>query len=364
MTFLFFFAIIAALILSHELGHFLAAKKTGVKVEEFGFGFPPRILKWKKGETTYSFNFFPIGGFVKILGENGEEDISDKEKKESFYFKSASVKAFIISAGILFNLLLAWALFSASFAIGTKEQISDEADLKSLGAKTAEIMIVSVNENGPAYASGLKTGDILLSLSSKNNSSFFLKTIDVQNFINLHRGEEIGITYKRGNTVSSLKTELKDVEAKKGALGIAMVRLATIKASWYKAVFKGLKQTALLTVEITFAIFYFFASLFKGTGFEQVAGPIGIFNIVGESVKFGLSYILQLSALLSINLAVINLLPFPALDGGRLLFIIIEKIKGAPINPKITNTVNSVGFAFLILLMIIITYKDITRIIY
>ncbi len=363
MTFLFFFAIIAVLILSHEFGHFLAAKKTGTKVEEFGFGFPPKILRWKKGETTYSLNLFPVGGFVKILGENSEENIPEKEKKRSFYFKPASVKAFIIMAGVLFNLLLAWALLSASFAMGTKEQISDDADLKSLGVKTAEIVIVDVDKNGPAFKVGLKTGDILLSLSSNNVLSLPLKIIDVQNFINAHRGEKIELTYKRGDSINSIKTELRDIEAKEGALGIAMVRLATIKENWYMAVFKGLKQTALLTVEITIAIFYFFAGLFKGTGFEQVAGPIGIFNIVGESAKFGLSYIFQLSALLSINLAIINILPFPALDGGRLLFIIIEKIKGSPINPKIANAINNSGFIILILLMIAITYKDISRII-
>lgn len=363
MTFLFFFAIIAMLILSHELGHFLAAKKTGTKVEEFGFGFPPKILKWKKGETTYSFNLFPVGGFVKILGESGDEDTSKEEKEKSFYFKPASVKAFIIIAGILFNLLLAWALLSASFAMGTKKQISDDENLKNLGVKTTEIIIVDVNENSSASNAGLKSGDILLSFSSKNDLSRPSKIIDVQNFINAHRGGEIELTYKREGEIKSVKTELKNIEAKEGALGIAMVRVATIKENWLNSIFKGLKQTAFLTVEITAAIFYFFASLFKGTGFEQVAGPIGIFNIVGESVKFGLSYILQLSALLSINLAIINFLPFPALDGGRLLFIIIEKIKGAPINPKIANAINSIGFAVLILLMIVITYKDITRII-
>lgn len=363
MTFLIFFAILVLLILSHEFGHFLVAKKTNTKVEEFGFGFPPKILGWKKGETTYSFNLFPIGGFVKILGENYDDDIPENEKEKSFYFKSASIKAFIVGAGVLFNLLLAWTLISASLGMGIKQQIKDDVDLKNINANIVEITVVDVEKDSPADKAGLKQGDVLLSLSSENNLVHVLKINDVQNFLNSHRGREIELTYKRNNSTASLKAKPRDVEAKDGALGIAMVRLATVKENWHSVVFKGLKQTVLYTTETAYAIFYFLVGLFKGTGFDQVAGPVGIFNIVDEAAKFGLSYILQLSALLSINLAVINFLPFPALDGGRLLFIAIEKIKGAPINPKIANTINSIGFALLLFLMIIITYKDITRII-
>lgn len=365
MTFLIFFIIIAVLILSHEFGHFLAAKLTDTKVEEFGFGFPPKIFWIKKGETIYSLNLFPIGGFVKILGEDGApvEEVglpnSEDASSRNFSFKPPVVQALIVSAGVLFNLILAWIFISISLNLGTFRQIDDD-----LAAPSANVMIVEVQKNSSAESVGLIPGDIITKLKFGDQvSEQPTKMAEVQNFINFNRGEEIEITYKRGEDVLVSAVKLKDVKAEEGALGIAMARIAFAKEPWYLAIWNGLKQTVFLTAGIAVAIFYFIVGLFQGVGFEQVAGPVGIFNIVGQTARFGFVHLIQLTAILSINLAIINFFPFPALDGGRLLIILIEKLKGSPMNYKVINLIHSVGFALLIFLMLLVTYQDILRLI-
>ena len=368
MVFLIFFIIIAVLILSHEFGHFLAAKLTNTKVEEFGFGFPPKIFWRKRGETIYSFNLFPIGGFVKILGEDGQSDVKhsvlDAEESRNFSFKSAGVQALIVSAGVLFNLILAWILISISLSLGSFQQIDDNFAEENI---KPQVIIVEVQKGSPAESAGLLPGDILIGYRIAELSGYAMaeptKMSEVQNFINSNRGKKIEITYKRGDVLFSSSAQLKDAKAEEGALGIAMARVAVIQEPWYAAIFKGLKQTAFLVFAVSAGIFYFIIGLFQGVGFEQVAGPVGIFNIVGKTAQFGLSHLIQLTALLSINLAIINFFPFPALDGGRLIVVLVEKIKGSPINYKVINLIHSVGFALLIFLMFLVTYQDILRLI-
>lgn len=359
LTFLIFFIILSILILSHEFGHFLAAKKTNTKVEEFGFGFPPKII-WKKiGETVYSFNLFPIGGFVKILGENGKEDDGEiNDRKRNFYFKPAWVKALILVSGVLFNLLAAWTLISVSLFLGSLKEIDDSAEV--YGAK---VVIVDVQKGSPADSIGIKAGDILNSLILENKTFEINRIKDVQNLVNENKAKEIEIVFERDGEIFTKKTKLREIEAEQGSLGVAMARAAIIKEPAHKAVIKGLRDTISLTAAVFYAIIYFIAGLFKGVGFEQVAGPIGIYNIIGKASQLGVSYLTQIAAILSINLAIINILPFPALDGGRLLFVIIEKIKGSPLNEKAVNTANFIGFAALIILMALVTYKDILRLI-
>lgn len=367
MSFLIFFIILSILVLSHELGHFLAAKYTNTKVEEFGFGFPPKIFWWKKGETTYSFNLFPIGGFVKILGENGEEKkepgnaANAEDKDRSFSFKPTYVKILILSAGVLFNLLFAWILLSFSLAAGSLTQISDD----DVSYPAPQVIITEILEGSPAEKIGLKPGDTIMRLAAPAINSLDISIIaDAQNFIKENRGKEIEITVKRGDgAVFSSKVNLRDIEPEKGALGIAMARAAIYKPPVYLAIIYGFRDTVFLTGAIAVAMFYFFAGLFQGQGFEQVAGPIGIFNIVSDASNLGISYLARLAAVLSINLAIINFLPFPALDGGRAFIVLIEKIKKSPFNQKYVNALNIAGFIILIILMLFITYNDILRII-
>lgn len=356
LTFIIFFIILSLLILSHEFGHFLIAKKTNTKVEEFGFGFPPKIFGKKIGETVYSLNLFPIGGFVRILGEDGlSEDASDKNR--NFSLKPFWVKSLILSAGVLFNLLLAWVLISVTLTLGSLKEVEDDA---VLGIGESKIIITQILEGSPAEAAGILPGSVITKISSAAGDITPIKTSEMQNFIQNNKGKEIEI-FTEGDGI--FKVKIRDIDAKDGALGVGLARAALIKEPFYLAIIKGFKETILFTMYTAAAIFYFIIGLFKGTGFENVAGPVGIFKIVGQAKTLGISYITQLAAILSINLAIINFLPFPALDGGRFLFAIIEKIKGTPLNQKAVNIANATGFFILIALMVIITYRDILKII-
>lgn len=362
-TFIIFFIILSILILSHELGHFLAAKKTNTKVEEFGFGFPPKIF-WKKfGETIYSFNLFPIGGFVRILGEDGISE-NTSEQNRNFSMKPFWVKSLILSAGVLFNLILAWILISVTLSLGNLKLAEDDEvmpDGKSL------VIITQILKGSPAEQAGITSESVITRLLSGNEEVIPAKASDVQNFIQNNKGKDITVFINdlslSQSEEKSFKVKLNNVDAKDGALGVGLARAAVIKEPFYLALIKGFKETILFTIYTAAAIFYFIAGLFQGTGFENVAGPVGIFKIVGQAKTLGISYITQLAAVLSINLAIINFLPFPALDGGRFLFAVIEKIKGSPLNQKAVNIANAAGFFILIGLMAVITYRDILRII-
>jgi regulator of sigma E protease len=341
---------LAVLILSHEFGHFIVAKKSGIRVDEFAFGFPPRLFKFKKGETVYSFNLIPFGGFVKIHGEEGQE----KDDLRSFASKPALVRALVISAGVIFNLILAWFLISIGFMTGLATSASSAPSYAKI--KDIKIAIIQIASNSPAELAGLRPGDELLG---------FATISEIQDFINSHKGKEIEIKYKRGEETGFVKMVPRtDPPAGQGAIGIAMDEVGFVRLPFYLAIWQGLKMTYQLTVTIAVLIFYFIIGAIKGlVGFESVMGPVGIVVATGAVAKLGFSYLLSFIALLSINLAVINILPFPALDGGRLLFLLIEKIKGSPVNPRFSSIVHTIGLAILLILMLAITYKDILKLI-
>lgn len=336
--------------MSHEFGHFIAAKKSGIRVDEFAFGFPPRLFKFQKGETLYSINLIPFGGFVKIHGEEGQ----DTQDSRSFASKPIRIKAMVIAAGVVFNLILAWFLLSSGFIIGLPTSTSSIP----AGAEISDvkITILQVVSDSPASQAGLKSGDEIAGFS---------KIEEAQKFINENKGKEIEINYKRDGAFSSVKLIPRiDPPAGQGAIGIAMDEVGIVRLPWYLSIWHGLKTTFLLTISITLAIFYFFVDLFRGlAGFDAVMGPVGIVSATGAVAKLGFSYLLSFIAILSINLAVINIIPFPALDGGRLLFLLIEKIKGSPISPRFSSIVHSIGLAILLILMLAITYKDILKLI-
>ncbi len=357
MSIILFIIILAILVLSHELGHFIFARLNKVKVEEFGFGFPPRLLGVKRGETLYSINALPLGGFVKIYGEEGQ----DLENKRSFANKPLHIRASILIAGVLFNLLLAWPALTTGYLVGAPVSMENN-DISGGTLSNKGVMIIQVQENTPAESAGLKTGDYILRLS--NNKTLGITDLkSVQDFIAENAGNEIKIDYSRGGKEFSIKaTPLKNPEAGKGSLGIAMDYVGLIKLPFFKAVWEGLKTTISLIGAVGKAFFYFFVDIFtKKEGLAQIGGPVRIFGIVADAGQSGFVFILQLIALLSINLALINIIPFPALDGGRLLFLAIEFFKGKPISRKTSTIANNIGFTILIFLMLLITYRDILR---
>lgn len=354
-TVIIFIIVLGILVLVHEFGHFYVAKKAGMKVEEFGFGFPPRLFGIKRGETIYSINWIPFGGFVKIYGENGENENDPR----SFASKSAGRRAKVIVAGVAMNLLLAVLFLSFANTFGLRIGLVDDATI----ARDAKIQIIQVSPDSPAETSGLKTLDEITKLQKNDDLVRPQRVEEVQNFVKKYGGEEIIITVRRNAGEIDLKLiPRKNPPAGQGALGINLAKTGVVSYPWYEAIWRGIRDTAIMTANITVSLGIFFKNLFTDSDLNgNVSGPVGIAVITGQAASLGFNYLLQFVALLSINLAVLNILPFPALDGGRLLFIGIEKIKGSPVSRKIEGFVNAVGFAFLIALMIWVTVKDVSR---
>ncbi|NQV88425.1 MAG: RIP metalloprotease RseP [Parcubacteria group bacterium] len=365
MSIIIFIIILVVLILVHELGHFLVAKKNGIRVDEFGLGYPPRIATlWRKNGTDYTLNAIPFGGFVKIFGENpDDESISGPEKEKSFVNKSRGVQASVLIAGVAFNIVFAWILISAGFLWG----LPTPANYIGAGSVTdVKLIITSVVKNSPAEKADIKAGDSILSMTTGNDTLSELTPENVSRFITEHGDSEIIVSYSRGDSaLTPLRTTVRPesgIAIDKKAIGISMDMIGVLKLPILPAVIEGLKTTINLIWATTIGLGIFIGNAILGRGdFSQVAGPVGIVGIVGDVTNLGFVYLLSFTAFISINLAVINLIPFPALDGGRLLFVAIEAIKRSPINPKIANIINTIGFALLIILMVVVTFHDIVK---
>ncbi len=370
MNVLIFLLILLVLVVVHEFGHFITAKKSGIRVDEFAFGFPPKLFSVKKGETKYSFNALPFGGFVKIFGENpDEESLNGPDAKRSFVNKPARVQAMVLFAGIFFNLLLAWLLFSISFMSGMPSSL--DAGYADKYIKSPELTVTSILKGAPAEKAGLKIGDKILS-ASVNGGATSSDVITApsaqlfQTFTASHGDLPIALEISRGGTPEHLTvTPVKDVitdDKEKPAIGISMDVIGTLHLPVYLAIWQGAKTTGNLFITTIVSLYHLISGALLGHGnLSQVTGPVGIVGVVGDAAHFGFIYLLSFTALISVNLAVINLIPFPALDGGRLLFLLIEKIKGSRIKPKVANMANTIGFALLILLMIVVTYHDVAK---
>lgn len=361
MSIILFFIILLVLVLVHEFGHFIVAKKAGIRVDEFAFGFPPRLFSKKWGETTYSFNALPLGGYVKIYGEN-PDDVHDEDKKRSFIGKPRSIQALVIVAGIVFNLLLAWVLLSAILMIGIASPVDGT---HSEYVKTPQVMITGVHDNSPAEASGLLAGDVITHLSDGRDDVAVTTTDSIATFIAVREGRQVMVTYLRKDETKAVTvTPVSGIAPEGAAIGIYMDLVGTLQLPLHKAIWEGAIKTYQYTEMTVVGIYTFLWGTITGQGdFSQVTGPVGIVNAVGDAANVGFANLLLFTALISINLAVINLIPFPALDGGRLLFIGVEAIMQKQIKPAVTNALNLAGFALLMLLMLVVTYHDIANLV-
>ncbi len=345
------------LIFVHEFGHFIVAKLAGAKVEEFGFGFPPRIFGIRYGETLYSVNLLPLGGFVKIFGEDGES----ASKPGSFASKSIPVRALALSAGVIMNVLLAIILYTVGHGIGLPTII--ESDESALRAENVQVQVMQVAQGSPADSAGLRLGDYIVSLGANSETTEIVAIKDVQGIVEAQKGKEMIVNIVRGEEDISFSVIPRENPPEgEGALGISMLRVGTISYPWYEALWRG-TQTAFETLKaITVSMGGIIVDLVRtGSLSPDISGPVGIAIFASQVSSLGFIYILQLAALLSLNLALINIIPFPALDGGRLLFLAIEFVKGSPVNRNVERIVHTAGFALLILLMIAITVRDIGR---
>jgi len=356
LNILLFVFLLGFIVFVHEFCHFIAAKKANAKIEEFCIGFPPRIYQTKKGKIRYSIGIIPWGGFVKILGE----DPTEKQKKGSFYTLSFWQRFWIILAGVISNFLLAIILFTIVFSLGYPKVIESEKDLKI--AKDISIQIIYVEKNSPAEKAGLAVGDKILKMESKKEKIYPKEVKDVQNFTKKYLGQKITIEIKRKNKVLSLDVvPRKNIPKGQGPIGIMLEKTGIVKYSIIKSFILSFK----ISFNYTKLTFWGLGKLIKDailgtkTPGIELTGPIGAGNFFSKIANLGLVYIINFAAIISLSLGIFNALPFPALDGGRLLFLLIEKIKRSPINPKIEKTVNQIGFCLLIILAIIIAIKDI-----
>jgi len=353
LTIIVFVLILGLLVFVHELGHFVAARKNGVKVEEFGFGFPPRIFGIKKGETIYSINWIPLGGFVKIKGEDGE----NKEDEDSFSHKKIWRRAVILAAGVFMNFVLAAVLLSIGFMVGLPQVINGENSYAKV--RDARVQVVQILEGTPAAEADVLVGDTILEIDGR-------KVEDVEEMQNYLAGKiDAPVKFLLERESQKIDKEMSPtflIETGRGGIGVGLLKTGIVSYPWYLSLWKGAESAVLFTGEVAAAFYELIKNLIVTQKVSvDLSGPVGIAVLTGQVARMGIIYLLQFTALLSINLAVINFLPFPALDGGRLLFLLIEKIRRKPVSQKIENLVHNIGFGLLMLLVLLVTYRDVIK---
>ncbi|EKE15363.1 MAG: hypothetical protein ACD_12C00047G0002 [uncultured bacterium] len=347
MTILIFIITLSILVLVHELGHFLMAKKMGVKVEEFGIGLPPKLFGIKKGETLYSVNLLPIGGFVKLFGEEYDEH---HFSSRTFVNKKPWQKTLIVLGGVLGNFLLGWFIFSYLVTQG-------------IPVPTNNVIVEKVTKNSPASMAGLKEKDVITKLIYNNKSINLTSANTLIEETKKSAGKKIKLFIQRNQQQLTIDLVPRVSPPKgEGPLGIAITSFIEKKYPWYTAPYYGLIEAFNITSKISSELG---KMLFNLITFQKqnvdVAGPIGIANLAGQAVKFGRNAFLEFLALLSLNLAIMNILPFPALDGGRLVFVLYEGITKKKPNKNFEKYTNLIGFIMLLSLAAIITVNDVVK---
>jgi regulator of sigma E protease len=365
MAILLFILLLIGLIIIHELGHFVVAKLFGIRVDEFGIFFPPRIAAWRFGETEYSINWLPLGGFVRIFGENPEEA---GDEPRSFAKKSRWTQAAVIVAGVLVNALAAWLLLSAGYMVGLPTAV----DHQGVGTVTApHSMVVGLIPGSPAEKAGLAAGDIIETVQTgsakldTNTLNTDQQSDAVRTFIGEHADESLVFTVLRGNADKTFLAKAADgvVDGRK-AVGIELDDVGTLHLSPPLALWQGALLAKNIFEETATGLGSFALSAVRGgANLNQVSGPIGIVTMGGIAVKEGFASVIVLIASISMALALFNLLPIPGLDGGRLLIIIIEGILRRPVSPKLVLWLTLAGMALLIVLMIIVSAHDIVKLV-
>ena len=371
ITIIAFVGVLSLIVFFHELGHFWTARKFGVKSEEFGLGFPPRAIglyrdqekKWKKvigakevtdaSDTIYSLNWIPLGGFVKIKGEDGDQS----GDPDSFGAQKIWKRAVILLAGVTMNIITAVILTSIGFAIGLPQVLGEENAHAIV--TNQQVQIVDVMTDSPAAKAELKTGDVILSV----NGQVIQKSEELQNIVDATKDQLATYQIKReGETIfKEIVAELRP-ETGRGGIGVGISNTGLVRYPFYLSFWYGLKEVFWLTVAIVMAFGQLLYGIFVGNGVSaEVAGPVGIAAMTGQVAHMGFVYLLQFTVMLSVNLAIINAFPFPALDGGRLFFLLIEKIKGSPVKQEFEAVVHNLGFAFLMILVVLVTFKDVSR---
>ncbi len=334
--------VLSIMILVHEVGHFVTAKRAGVKVEEFGIGYPPRLLTvGKRGDTEFTINLIPVGGFVRMVGEE------DPQEQDSLASKSRLARAMVLSAGSIANVLLAVVLLSVVYMIGTLSPDESQA-----GAG-----IYQVEPDSPAAEAGLRPGDTVIAVDGQDVEDY--ETL--REYTHEHLGQEITLTVRRGRTIVGAVqiAPRADPPEGEGPMGIRIGPALAVKSyPIWEAIPRALYETILWL----FAMFQWIAAVIRGLVAPQIAGPIGIVQATSEVVQYGLTDTLRFAAFLSTQLAILNMLPLPAFDGGRLVFVVLEVIRrGKRISPQREGLVHIIGMVIILGFVLIVSYFDILR---
>ncbi len=358
MTIIWAVVLFGLLIFFHELGHFILAKLVGVKVLKFSLGFGPKIIGKKIGETEYQISAIPLGGYVKPLGEEPGEEISDEDKLRAFNYQPVWKRVAIVVAGPAFNLVLAFLIFTAF--LGMKFPVAIP-DLDSITTTVENVM-----EDSPAMRAGLKGNDTIASINGESVGDWN----EMAAIISDNPGNELALKVKRGDSVINITvtpdpTTVKDAEGNEktiGRIGISKKMDATIieSKSIFDAPLKGVQAVygwCVLTIEVVIKLFT------GGLSAKQIGGPILIVDAAAKAAAVGAFTYFNFIAIISINLAILNLLPVPVLDGGHVMFLSIESLRGKPLSEKVLLIANKIGMALLLLLITFVFYNDIIRIV-
>lgn len=360
MSVIIFFAVLFVLVLVHEWGHFIVAKKTGMRVDEFAIGFPPKLFSIKRGETEYTINLLPIGGFVRIFGENLDTAKDTLDQPRSFAARPRWAQALVLVAGVTMNIILAWFLFAATFMIGVPTAVEEAA-----ATNGAELYIAGVLP-GSALEGEVSGGSKVTAVSSAEDTLTTLTPSAFSEYIQAHAEQAVTLEITSGKktktvTVTPEYGVIAD-DASKAAIGVSLALVETVQQPFFSALSAASVATVDGLRDISVGLYSLLRDTVHGTAdFSQVAGPVGIVGMVGDAASLGITTLLTFMALISLNLAVINMLPMPALDGGRLLFVAFEAVTRRAINPVWAGRLNLVGFVLLMLLMVIVTWNDIAR---
>ena len=368
VTIIIFILVLSLLVFVHELGHFLTAKFFGVKSEEFGMGLPPRVIGlqrlksgWRwiwngqeigQGEPiVYSLNWIPVGGFVKIKGENGEA----AQDEDSFGHKKIWQRTIILASGVTMNVILCVLLLAGGFMIGMPQSVDNIGGGQLIGS--VKVQVAEVLDGYPAKNADIQVGDVIISVDGQAIKS----GEELQKYLTTKENQSVAIQIIRGEVALGKNVVVIKKDNLTG-LGVAIIDVGIVRYPWYLALLEGVRATWAWLVAIIFAVGGLIGQLFGGAkvGLE-FAGPVGIAVMTGQAAKLGWIYVLQFTALLSLNLAIINILPFPALDGGRILFLGIEKLRGRAVDSKLENLFHNIGFVLLMVLILAITYSDIVK---
>ena len=386
-TLILFFLILGLLVFVHEFGHFIAARKSGMKVYEFALGFPPFIcgfykdpktkkLVWVTAKdakkralmagggkdvdesqeypsTLYSLNLIPLGGFCKIKGENGE----DAKDSDSFGYQKTWKKSIVLVAGVVMNFLLAAVLLAIGFGIGLPTDVSGGVEENAVLLEKPAVVIQHVEDNSPAKKAGLLLGDKV----QKIDETVIDSAKTMTQYIKDHKEDVLLLHILRGEEHITAKAQPAVVVAGEPVrLGVILADAALVKYPWHIAWYKGFVSASYALVGIFVSFFLLIKGLIFGQGLAfGVAGPVGIASIIGDSARLGVPYLINITAMISLSLAAMNILPIPALDGGRLFFVLAEKVIGRPVPLKYEQLAHTIGFLLLLFLIVIVTFRDI-----